>query len=124
MTREQQPVPPISPRAGLHVRGRQEAHARSPRRQGGRASAAQRNQAARHRADEGHQEGPGDRVTMSSEGGMRMDYPVNLEPDDNGTFLAEIPDVPGAVSFGATEAEALENVGDALATVLSALISD
>lgn len=51
-------------------------------------------------------------------------YPVNLTPDDNGTFLVTFPDVPGAVSFGETEAEALENAADALETVFSGLIGD
>jgi antitoxin HicB len=53
-----------------------------------------------------------------------MEYPVTLEPDDNGTFLAQIPDVPGAISFGENETDALENVADALATLLSGYISD
>ena len=53
-----------------------------------------------------------------------MKYPVDLTPDDNDTILAVIPDVPGVVSFGETEDEALDNVEDALEAVLSAYISD
>lgn len=51
-------------------------------------------------------------------------YPVILTPDDNDTVLATFPDVPGAISFGETEAEALENAVDALETVFSGLIAD
>lgn len=53
-----------------------------------------------------------------------MDYPVNLAPDDNGTVLATFPDVPGAITYGADEGEALANAVDALETILSALITD
>jgi len=35
-----------------------------------------------------------------------FDYPVMLTPDD-GAFLVTFPDVPEAITFGATEAEAL-----------------
>ena len=49
-------------------------------------------------------------------------YRAKLTPDDNGTFLIEFPDMPGAVSFGETEQEALENGVDALETVISGLI--
>jgi len=51
-------------------------------------------------------------------------YPVILAPDDNDTFLVTFPDVPGAISYGGTEAEALENAADALETVFSGLIGD
>jgi antitoxin HicB len=53
-----------------------------------------------------------------------MYYPVQLTPDDNGTVLATFPDVPGAISFGDNEAEALDNARDALETVFSGLIAD
>lgn len=51
-------------------------------------------------------------------------YPVEITPDDNETFLVTFPDVPGAISYGETEAEALENGVDALETVFSGLIAD
>jgi antitoxin HicB len=51
-------------------------------------------------------------------------YPVILTPDDNGTFLVTVPDVPGAISYGETAAKALENAADALETVFSGLIAD
>jgi antitoxin HicB len=53
-----------------------------------------------------------------------MDYPVDLEPDDNGTLLVTFPDVPGAITYGGGEVEALANAVDALETILSALITD
>jgi antitoxin HicB len=54
----------------------------------------------------------------------KMNYPVELTPDDNGTILATFPDVPGAVTFGEDEAEALVNAVDALESMISALIAD
>jgi antitoxin HicB len=51
-------------------------------------------------------------------------YPAVVTPDDNGTFLVTFPDVPGAISYGETEAEALENAADALETVFAGLIGD
>jgi antitoxin HicB len=33
-------------------------------------------------------------------------YPIVLEPDDNGTLLVTLPDVPEAVTFGEDEADA------------------
>ena len=34
-------------------------------------------------------------------------YPVTLEPDDNGTILVSFPDIPEAVTCGDNEADAL-----------------
>jgi antitoxin HicB len=53
-----------------------------------------------------------------------MDYPVDLRPDDNDTLLVTFPDVPGAITFGGEEGEALANAVDALETIFSALITD
>lgn len=53
-----------------------------------------------------------------------MDYPVDLRPDDNHTVLVTFPDVPGAITFGSDEDEALANAIDALETIFSALITD
>lgn len=50
-------------------------------------------------------------------------FPVNLEPDDNGTIVATIAGLPGA-TFGESEAEALANAADLLETVLMGLITD
>jgi len=46
-------------------------------------------------------------------------YPVNLEPDTNGTVLATFPDVPEAHTFGDDEDEALARAVDALEAGLS-----
>ena len=42
-------------------------------------------------------------------------YVVVLEPEDDGGYAASVPAVPGAYSDGDTEAEALENIADAIA---------
>lgn len=53
-----------------------------------------------------------------------MDYPIDLRPDDNGTLLVTFPDVPGAITYGTDEGEALANAVDALETIFSGLITD
>lgn len=50
-----------------------------------------------------------------------FDYPVILTPDD-GTILVTFPDVPEAITFGATEAEAMTMAVDALESALSLYI--
>ena len=47
-----------------------------------------------------------------------FDYPVILTPD-TGTVLVTFPDVPGAITFGMDEDEALLQAVDALETSLS-----
>jgi predicted RNase H-like HicB family nuclease len=42
-----------------------------------------------------------------------MKYAVNLEESDEG-FAVSVPGLPGCHSQGATEAEALENITDAI----------
>lgn len=37
-----------------------------------------------------------------------------LSPEDGGGFLATVPALPGCMSDGETEAEAIENVADAI----------
>jgi predicted RNase H-like HicB family nuclease len=39
---------------------------------------------------------------------------VTLERDESGMFVVERPSVPGCVSQGATEAEAMENICEAI----------
>lgn len=51
-------------------------------------------------------------------------YPVVFEPDDNDTVMVSFPDVPGAVSFGDDEDEALMRAVDALETMFIATIGD
>lgn len=50
-------------------------------------------------------------------GDDNMRYAVRLAKDDNGTFMATVPDVPEAITYGDTKAEALERVVDAILTV-------
>lgn len=40
--------------------------------------------------------------------------PVTLERDESGSVVAECPSIPGCVSQGATEEEALANIRDAI----------
>lgn len=51
-------------------------------------------------------------------------YPVVLTHDDNGTVVAEVPDIPGTVTLGQDEAEALDMALDAALTMLSAMMDD
>jgi antitoxin HicB len=43
-----------------------------------------------------------------------ISYRVELTADDNGTLLVTCPDLPGVVTFGETEAEALHWASDAI----------
>jgi antitoxin HicB len=51
----------------------------------------------------------------------RMKYRVLIEADEDGVFVAEVPSLPGCVSQGATRAEALSNVKEAIAGYLESL---
>lgn len=51
---------------------------------------------------------------------MRYAYPCILHPEAGGGFHVTFPDVPGALTAGATEAEALDLAGDALVAILAA----
>lgn len=50
-------------------------------------------------------------------------YPVNLEPDDNGTLLVTCPDLPEVTSWGEDEADALHRAADAIEEALAARIA-
>lgn len=43
-----------------------------------------------------------------------MKLPVTLERDESGMIVAECPAIPGCVSQGHTEAEALANIREAI----------
>jgi len=43
-----------------------------------------------------------------------MRFTVTIEQDEDGIFVAECPAIPGCVSQGKTEKEALENIKDAI----------
>ena len=51
-------------------------------------------------------------------------YHVRLSKDTNDTILVEVPDVPGALTFGEDRAEALLRAPDAIETVLIGYMSD
>lgn len=55
---------------------------------------------------------------------MDMRYPVKITPDDNGTFMVTFPDVPEAITYGDTRAEAIANAQDALLTIFDAFVKD
>lgn len=43
---------------------------------------------------------------------------VTIEQDETGVFVADCPSIPGCVSQGRTEQEALENIREAIALCL------
>jgi antitoxin HicB len=51
-------------------------------------------------------------------------YPVELTPDDNDTMMVTFPDIPEAITYGETEAEALLWAEDALMVMLESYIDD
>ena len=52
-----------------------------------------------------------------------MRYPVELSPDDNGTFLVTAPDFPEVVSFGDDREDALARAADAIETAMMGRIA-
>lgn len=44
---------------------------------------------------------------------MKLTYPIILEPDETGGYIATVPDMPGLATYGATLSEAMEMVQDA-----------
>ncbi|HEX9641353.1 MAG TPA: type II toxin-antitoxin system HicB family antitoxin [Candidatus Krumholzibacteria bacterium] len=50
-----------------------------------------------------------------------MKYRVIIQLDEDGTYVAEVPALPGCVSEGATRAEALRNVHEAIEAYLESL---
>lgn len=39
-----------------------------------------------------------------------MPLPIEIEREDDGRWLAEVPDLPGVLAYGATETEAVARV--------------
>ncbi len=50
-----------------------------------------------------------------------MKYRVPIEQDEDDVFVAEVPALPGCLSQGATRAEALSNIREAIAGYLDSL---
>jgi len=52
-----------------------------------------------------------------------MKFLVTVERDEGGFFVVECPSLPGCVSQGQTEREALENIKDAIRGCLEARVT-
>lgn len=50
-----------------------------------------------------------------------MKYRVLIEQDEDGMFVAEVPSLPGCISQGATRAEVLANIREAMQVYLESL---
>jgi predicted RNase H-like HicB family nuclease len=50
-----------------------------------------------------------------------MKFRVLIAPDEDGVFVAECPSLPGCISQGATRAEALANIKNAISGYLASL---
>ncbi len=50
-----------------------------------------------------------------------MKFRVLIDEDEDGVFVAEVPSLPGCISQGATRAEALHNVKEAIEGYLDSL---
>ena len=53
-----------------------------------------------------------------------MRYPLTLRPDQNGTIIAQAVDVPGALTLGNDEADAIEQAADALITLFAYFMAE
>ena len=53
-----------------------------------------------------------------------MDFKVKIEQDEDGWYVATVPALPGCVSQGKTEKEAIKNVKEAIELHLNALAED
>jgi antitoxin HicB len=52
---------------------------------------------------------------------MKLRFRVLIEQDEDGIFVVECPNLPGCISQGATRAEALANIRDAIEGYLASL---
>jgi predicted RNase H-like HicB family nuclease len=57
-------------------------------------------------------------------GVREMNFKVMIERDEDGAFVATVPTLPGCISQGDTEEEALENVKEAIELHLESLAAD
>jgi antitoxin HicB len=55
---------------------------------------------------------------------MLQSYPVNFTTDDNGSLIAEFPDIPEAMTVGSDENNAIVWAQDALIVALTGYIED
>jgi antitoxin HicB len=52
---------------------------------------------------------------------MKRYYRVKIEQDEDGVFIATVPQLPGCVADGRTRKEAIRNIKDAIAGYLASL---
>lgn len=50
-----------------------------------------------------------------------MKYRVNINQDEDGVFVVDVPALPGCISQGETRGEALTNIKEAIAGYLESL---
>jgi antitoxin HicB len=50
-----------------------------------------------------------------------MKFRVVLQRDEDGVFVAEVPNLPGCISQGTTRQQALDNIREAIAGYLESL---
>ena len=55
---------------------------------------------------------------------MTQGYPVSFARDTNGTIIAEVVDVPGAITVGKNRAAALDQAQDALVAMLNGYMAE
>ena len=55
---------------------------------------------------------------------MLQSYPVKLTRDENGTVIAQFPDVPEAITAGADDTNALDWAQDAIVVALTGYIEE
>ncbi len=53
-----------------------------------------------------------------------MKFKVPIEPDEDGVFVATVPALPGCISQGKTEEEAVANIQEAIALHLECMAED
>ena len=53
-----------------------------------------------------------------------MKFKIVLEKDEDGGFVATVPSLPGCVSQGETEEEALTNIKEAISLHMESLAAD
>jgi predicted RNase H-like HicB family nuclease len=51
--------------------------------------------------------------------GSEMKFVVSIYQDEDGMYIAECPSIPGCVSQGQTEGEAVANIADAIRECLA-----
>lgn len=53
-----------------------------------------------------------------------MDIKVVIEKDEDGCFIATVPSLPGCISQGKTEKQALKNIKEAIELHVHTLVED